>query len=365
MNHIEDYETSEEDNYSEDNFDELSDLSDEEMTSSESPESDMNSVDFEIEHFENYEVNKDLIVSEVRKNLRYSTICNMNNNKILYPINYINHKFCVLFSHLFSMLFGWTQSNRSENIKYNYVNSSEYDDYVEENYNTVKTVKNTSFLMKYNNCNSWFSALMLHVFLFRNKMNYYILTERSNFKWYNKYFMRYFGYIPVDFSDNYNYQIMPYIYYFETMKKPFVIVDKFENLGDNSAFYLSHKMKLPTVIVNFDYRNQKMIVDGALNNNTKSLRYYNKTVYDRIGNYETYGKNEVLEYETGYFSNAFSRMSEEYTKYFIKPKMMISISRIVFYCALYVYYRNMNLINTFAYNVMIKNNLINEEMLFL
>ena len=258
--------------------------------------------DYDCQLDEDYRKN---FIQKIISNNYANNIQNINTKYYLKPFNYVFYKFCVLFGNLFMFLTDWKTCYRPNNMYniFNYVESSEFKNFEEDNYynvegiNSLKTEK--SYIIKYNNSNSLFEKLMLLSFLWKNKLCYQIMWDKKNFKWYNKHLLKYLGFVSVDSDNGHFLYYYPLNYYFDDIRNKtnktlliFHLTDFIEN--DNSYFYMCRYLKCPLMIMGLDHFSQKVVVDGILVNND-SLRYTNKLLYKRLSYYPPIGKNKKLD----------------------------------------------------------------------
>ena len=184
-------------------------------------------------------------------------------------------------------------------------------EYEEENYMTpdkLSTLKEEKlYEVKYNNSHSLYEKIMLLSFLWKHRFRYQILMNRDYFKWYNRYFLGYLGFIPKDkVSHATPFQPLPN-YLRNITRKTTLIVHLYEDTdGDRcSYFYLAKNLKCPLLVLGFDYNLRRVVVDGCMNeyNGKKSFNNVKNLVQKRLSYYPSLGKNVQLMMLTDNFAN--------------------------------------------------------------
>jgi hypothetical protein len=266
---------------------------------------------------------------------KINNIQNIDTKFYFKPFNYLFYKLSVLFGNLFIFFSDWITIYRKNNDYYisNYVESNEIKNFEEFNYFNIDNLKSLSeekmYIVKYNNSNnSLFEKLMLLSFLWKNKLSYQLLLDKSKFKWYNSKLLKYLGFVEVE---TYDYSINKLNYYFNYInnntKKTLLIFDLTDiykkNVDEyyNRYFFMSNYFKCPILILGLDYFNQKIVIDGYIELNT-DLKNSNKLVYNRLSYYPPIISNDALNNVTNYFINNFKWRSKEFNEIILLNKFL-------------------------------------------
>lgn len=268
---------------------------------------------------------KEKLIKDSVKNHKTNNIQNIDTMFYFKPFNYLFYKLSVLFGNLFMFFSDWRTVFRTNNDYYipNYVDSIDYKNFEEFNYYNLDGLKSLNeekmYIVKYNNSNnSLFEKVMLLSFLWKNKLSYQIMLDKSKFKWYNKKLLKYLGFVSVeeDYCNNsYYYPLNYYFDYVNNNTKKTLLIFDLTNINDydNSYFFMSKYAKCPVLILGLDYFNQKIVIDGyiELNNDLKNT---NKLVYNRLSYYPPIINNDKLNNLTNDFENSYVYRSENLIK---------------------------------------------------